>query len=65
MIVTFPQSYYIKQLLTIDHDCQVPVDKLSSFKILPHPFGSEIKYLNFAITKAVVIFFAEILHAGR
>ena len=26
MIFTFHQRYYIKQLLTIDHDCQVPVD---------------------------------------
>ena len=26
VIFTFHQSYYIEQLLTIDHDCQVPVD---------------------------------------
>ena len=29
------------------------------------PQGSKVKYLNFAITKAVVNIFAEILHAGR
>ena len=30
------------------------------------PKGSKVKYLNFAITKAIVnIYFAEILHAGR
>ena len=38
MIVTFPQSFYIQQVLTIDHDCPVPVDKCGSVKILPHPF---------------------------
>ena len=37
MIFTFHQSYYIKQLLTIDHDCQVPVDKNGSVKVLSHP----------------------------
>ena len=29
------------------------------------PKGSKVKYLNFAITKAIVNIFAEILHAGR
>ena len=38
MIFTFHQSYYIKQLLNIDHDCPVPVDKHGSVKVLPHPF---------------------------
>ena len=28
------------------------------------PKGSKVKYLNFAITKAIVNIFAEILHAG-
>ena len=69
MIVTFPQSYYIQQLLTKDHDCPVPVDKHGSVQILPTsltpPKGSKVKYLNFAITKAVVNIFAEIWHAGR
>ena len=27
--------------------------------------GSKVKYLNFAITKAIVNILAEILHAGR
>ena len=30
-----------------------------------NPKGSTVKYLNFAMTKAVVNIFAEILHAGR
>ena len=29
------------------------------------PKGSKVNYLNFAITKAIVNIFAEILHAGR
>ena len=37
IIITFHQSFYIQQLLTIDHDCQMPVDKLGSVKVLPHP----------------------------
>ena len=37
MIFTFPQSYYISQLLTIDHDCQVPVDKHGSVKKFTPP----------------------------
>ena len=53
----------ILQLLTIDNDFPVPVDEHGSVKILPHPFDPI--YLNFAITKAVVNIFAEILHAGR
>ena len=32
--------------------------------LIPHK-GSKVKHLNFAITKAVVNIFAEILHAGR
>ena len=32
---------------------------------LTPPKGSKVKYLNLAITKAVVIILAEILHAGR
>ena len=32
MIFTFTQSYYISQLLTIDHYWQVPVDKHGSVK---------------------------------
>ena len=49
----------------------MPVDKHGSVKVLPHPFdppppkGSKVKYLNFAITKAIVNIFAEILHTGR
>ena len=69
MIFTFPQNYYIQQLLTIDHDYQLPDDNHGSVKILPHPFdppkGSKVKYLIFLITKTVVNFFAEIMHAGR
>ena len=42
--------YY--QLLTIDHDRRVPVDKHGGVKILPHPFDP-------------VNIFAEILHACR
>ena len=30
---TFPQSYYIKQILTISIDCPVPIDKLNCVKI--------------------------------
>ena len=61
-------------LFTIDHDCPVPVGKHGSVKIVPHPFGptsvtppkgSKVKFINFAITKAFVNIFAEILHAGR
>ena len=36
MNFTFPQSYYIWQLLTIGHDCPVPVDKHDVVKNLPH-----------------------------
>ena len=36
----------------------MPVDKHGSVKVLP-------PYLNFAITKAAVNFFSEILHANR
>ena len=32
---------------------------------LTRPKGSKVKYLNFAITEAIVNIFAEILHAGR
>ena len=32
--------------------------------LTPHK-GSKVKYFNFAITKAIVNIFAEILHAGR
>ena len=58
MIFTFHQRYYILQLFTIDHDCQVPVDKHGSVKVLPQPpltppKGPKVKYLNFAITKAI------------
>ena len=69
LILSFHQSYYILQLLTIDHDCQVPVDKHGSVSFTPPPLtpprGSKIKYFNFAITKAIVNIFAEILQAGR
>ena len=38
-------------------------------KLYPTPFappkGSKVKFFNFAITKAIVNIFAEILHAGR
>ena len=33
--------------------------------LLTPPKGSKVKYLNFAITKAIVNIFAEMLHAGR
>ena len=56
MIVTIPQSYYIQQLLTIDHDCPVPVDKHGSVKMLPHPFDPKVKYLHFAILRQLSIF---------
>ena len=51
-------------LRVIDHDCPVPVDKHGSVKVLPHPFftptkGSKVKYLNFAITKAIVNIFLQ------
>ena len=39
---TFPQSYYIEQLLTTDHDWPVPLDKHNSVKKLlcsPDPLG--------------------------
>ena len=56
MIFTFPQ-----QLLTIDHDCPVPVDKHGSVNVLSSPLtpkvGSKVKNLNFAITKAVINIF--------
>ena len=32
---------------------------------LTPPKGSKVKYFNFAITKAIVNIFAEILHAGN
>ena len=52
MISTFQQSYYIYQLLTIDNDCQVPVNKHGSVSFtlppLTTPKGSKVKYLNFA-----------------
>ena len=34
-------------------------------KFYPTPKGSKVKYLNFAITKAIVNIFSETLHAGR
>ena len=43
----------------------MPVDKHGSVKVFPPPKWSTVKYLNFAITKDIVIFFAEILHKGR
>ena len=55
-----------KKLLTIDHDCPVPVDKHGSVIFYPTPLTPPtVRYLNFAIIKAVVNIFAEILHAGR
>ena len=68
MNFTFPQSYFIWELLTKGHDCPVPVDKHGSVqKNLPHsldPLGG-VKYFSFAITKSVVIVFNETLHADR
>ena len=32
-----PQNYYISQLLTIDHDCSVPVDMHGSVKTFTIP----------------------------
>ena len=48
----------------------MPVDKPGSVKgftppLLTLPKGSKVKYLNFAITEAIVNIFAEILHTGR
>ena len=48
----------------------MPVDKNGSVKVLPPPpltppKGSKVKYLNFAITKAIINIFPETLHAGR
>ena len=48
----------------------MPVDKNGSVKVLPHPpltppKGSEVKYFNFSITKAIINIFSETLHAGR
>ena len=47
----------------------MPVDKHGTVKILPtpmtKPMGSNVKCLNFTITKAVVNIFAEVLHEGR
>ena len=34
---TFPQSYYILQLLTMGSDCPVPVDNYNSVKFLSQP----------------------------
>ena len=65
IIFTFHQSYYINKLLTIHHDYPVPVDKHGSAKPLIPPKRAKTKYSNFAITKAVVNMFAEILHADR
>ena len=55
-------SHFIKAIIfnnfsLLDHDCQVPVDKHGSVKVLPHPLWphlrGQVKYLNFAITKAI------------
>ena len=50
----------------------MPVDKILLWQCqrftpppLTPPKGSKVKFLNFAITKAIIIIFAEILHAGR
>ena len=44
----------------------MPVDKHDCVKVLPHPFDpTKVEYFNFAITKAIVNIFAEVLHAGR
>ena len=40
------------------------VSKFYQTPLIPRK-GSKFKYLNFAMTKAVVNIFAEILHAGR
>ena len=68
MNFTFPQSYGIRQLLTIGHDCLVPVDKHDSDKTFSPPLtpeaGSKVKYVNFAVTKSVVNI-SETLHADR
>ena len=62
MILSFHQSFYIQHIFTIDNDCQVPVDKHGSVKVLPPPplappKESKVKYFNFAITKAIVNIF--------
>ena len=46
MIFFYPQSYYFSQLLTIDHDCPAPVDKLAVSKHFPHPFDSSFILLQ-------------------
>ena len=47
----------------------MPVDKNAVSKFYPThrtpPKWSKVKYLNFAITKAIINIFAEILYAGR
>ena len=55
-----PKSYYISQLLTIDQDWPVPVDKHGSDKHFTPPLDTlgGVKYLNLAITRSVInIFF--------
>ena len=37
MNITFPQSYYKLQLLTMGSDCPEPVDNQNSVKLLPKP----------------------------
>ena len=57
------------QPLTIDHDCQVPVDKHSSVFFYPTPLtpskGSKVRYLNFAITETVVNILLKFVHAEQ
>ena len=48
---TFPQSYYVLQLLTMSHDCLVPVDKHNSVRDFnSNPLnsytGSKVKYFK-------------------
>ena len=49
MNFTFPQNYYIWQLLSMGHDCSVPVDKHDSVQnTLLDPLG-EVKGQLFAV----------------
>ena len=76
MNFTFPQSYYIYQLITTCHDCPVPVAyrpiNIQLTKIYPPSPStlapsaeSKVIYFNLAITKTVVNFSTDISHAER
>ena len=67
MNITFLQSYYISQLLTIGHDCPVPVDKHGSVNFC---FTSSLWPLRWGQRSNIKInqlsiFCTEFLGAGR